>query len=306
MSGADGLLERNNVEFGFGAVTGILNARFRTIGELRPAVIGSDDADAVHDMRVATRRLRSAIADLTPFLKKKPRRIVNSELRLLANALGGVRDLDVEIASLGKLAARTEDPEIAATIGELMDSRRNERAESQSGLEHIIGDEAFDRLFVDFEPLLGEVSESRLRKFEKKARALVIDRIEEFRDLAHVLYDPNDVKGLHRLRIVAKQLRYAIELFAVPADDKFSEFADEVADMQTYLGELHDADVWFAKYSELALGSEDKRLRRALVWLLTEISKDRNKNYRSALGLWARWDERDFLEKLAANLGAGR
>lgn len=307
MSGADGLLERNTVDFGFAKVAEVLFARFRTIGDLRAAVVGSDDADAVHDMRVATRRLRSAIGDLTPFLKKKPRRSVNSELRILANALGGVRDLDVEIAALGKLAARTEDPEIAETIGEIVESRRTERAEAQAGLVHLLAEEEFDRLFVDFEPLLGDVPLSRLRKFGKKAHALVIDRIDEFRDLAHVLYDPHDVRGLHRLRIVAKQLRYAIELFAVPADEKFAEFAGEVADMQTFLGELHDADVWFSKYSGLALDSADKRHRRAAVWLLTEFSRERNKNYRGALGLWARWDERDFFEKLTANLEhAGR
>ncbi len=50
----------------------VLRVRFEEILEKRDAALHSEDIEGVHDMRVATRRLRSALHDFAPLMKKKP------------------------------------------------------------------------------------------------------------------------------------------------------------------------------------------------------------------------------------------
>ena len=56
-----------------------------------------DDIEALHHMRVATRRQRGAFRIVTPYFKRKAVRAFRDELRTLAERLGDVRDLDVLI-----------------------------------------------------------------------------------------------------------------------------------------------------------------------------------------------------------------
>ena len=58
------------------------------------------DQEAIHDMRVTARRLRVAMSNFAPCLSVELRRRVMSQLTLLADALGRVRDIDVMLESL--------------------------------------------------------------------------------------------------------------------------------------------------------------------------------------------------------------
>ena len=80
------------------------------------------DVDAVHDMRVASRRLRVALSNFSVCFDSDRRRQMRARLGKLADALGGVRDLDVLIASLNQSktsAAPDERKHIAALIRRL-------------------------------------------------------------------------------------------------------------------------------------------------------------------------------------------
>src|ERR1041385_2673603 len=62
----------------------------------------SRDEDAVHDMRVASRRLRVALSNFAVCCKSSDRRRMQKLVGKLADALGGVRDLDVLVSALKK------------------------------------------------------------------------------------------------------------------------------------------------------------------------------------------------------------
>jgi CHAD domain-containing protein len=72
---------------------------YETIRDREPSVrLG--DVEAIHDMRVATRRLRVALSNFSPCWTKEERRQIKFWLQSLADALGEVRDLDVLMESL--------------------------------------------------------------------------------------------------------------------------------------------------------------------------------------------------------------
>ena len=86
------------------------------------------DVESVHDMRVTVRRLRVALNNFSVCLPKENRKRVRLRLEHLADALGGVRDLDVMIAAMRALLSDRPDKErsaISALIGRLRSRRRS-------------------------------------------------------------------------------------------------------------------------------------------------------------------------------------
>ncbi|MBO0726448.1 MAG: CHAD domain-containing protein, partial [Blastocatellia bacterium] len=71
----------------------------RTIISHESGSLGGD-VDSIHDMRVAVRRLRVALSNFAVCVPKEERKRLRSSLENLADALGGVRDMDVMIAAM--------------------------------------------------------------------------------------------------------------------------------------------------------------------------------------------------------------
>ncbi len=87
------------------------------------------DVEAVHDMRVAIRRLRVALSNFAFCLPRQDRRRLLDQLEHLADALGGVRDFDVLIESLEharQTRPATDHPAINSSIRRLRARRRRQ------------------------------------------------------------------------------------------------------------------------------------------------------------------------------------
>lgn len=282
----------------------ILRVRFEEILENRGAVLDSENVEGVHDMRVATRRLRSAIRDFAPLLKSKPLNKPNKDLKRIADALGAVRDEDVAIIALEKLQKKSREKTIKGGIAELIERRRENREQAQIDLLEKISATALDDLKIRFEKAVDKsVKVKKSAKpisFNRAGRKVVGKSVEEFCALTDHIYEPFIDEPLHELRIAAKRLRYAVELYTACWGEKIAPFAEGVAEMQTYLGEVHDADVWLESLSR------DLKTRKnenpANIWLLSEFVEKRVKNYRAALKLWSDWQAADFIEKLKATI----
>ncbi|MCI0339165.1 MAG: CHAD domain-containing protein [Acidobacteria bacterium] len=112
------------------------------------------DVEAVHDMRVAIRRLRVALSNFAVCLSREDRRRLRARLKHLADALGLVRDLDVMIAALesARKTSPTEDhPAIKSMIRRLRARRRRQHRQL---INYLRGEEFadFKREFSSLEP----------------------------------------------------------------------------------------------------------------------------------------------------------
>src|ERR1044071_902153 len=83
----------------------VLVTRFAELQSFHDAALDWSDPEGVHSMRVASRRLRSALRDFMPYVRKRGLTSVQKRLKSVADALGEVRDLDVAIMALEKLAS---------------------------------------------------------------------------------------------------------------------------------------------------------------------------------------------------------
>ncbi len=333
------------LDYGAGAGDGvrlILRSRFEEMRAYRDAALDWSDIEGVHDMRVASRRLRSALRDFKPYLRERKFRRSNKALKNVADALGAVRDQDVAIVALEELALSAPSG-VAAGIEQFADERRLKRDIARSELEQAITDEALAKLEKEFNSALESgLKVSRRRKTRGVARKpaeslncrdagrdVITERFRELQDLSASLYRPHKIRPLHEMRIAAKRLRYAIELFAPCWNEPLASIAKEIAKMQTSLGELHDCDVWIAEIGTLLRETEQEamsgapddekadhssstgdtgsdeaqaRNRSAAIWLLDYFIKERTQHFRDALARWHEWEEADFHARLAALL----
>lgn len=277
----------------------LLRGRLGQIFDLRDAVIRSDDIEDVHQMRVATRRLRSALRDLKPLVNKPALERLELHLKGLAGALGEARDDDVAINGLLSKRDHAGDDAVREGIDLLIDGRRKRRAEVQQSIVRYISEPMLAELLASFNGVFLDPSARRISdhvRFDDFGRKSIKKTIAEFIDLSRALANPSDAAALHRLRIAAKRLRYALEFFGICWRRRLRPFTKQIAEMQTFLGELHDADVWIDQLSHF-------HEEPAAAWLIAEFKRIREQNYRSAFVLWIEWRRARFLRKVERVIG---
>lgn len=134
------------------AAVKILWTRFEDMWVYRDAVAGGSDADAVHDMRVASRRLRTAMQTFGPCFPRASYKDHYRRVTELADALGRVRDGDVLIEELKADVARLPEDQrggVAATVEQLRSERKENRSELRALLDHLDAC-AYDRVFLSY------------------------------------------------------------------------------------------------------------------------------------------------------------
>jgi CHAD domain-containing protein len=115
------------------AAAKIVAVRSRELGDHASGVLDVSDIERVHDMRVATRRLRAALEVFEPCFPPKRFRAALREVKELADALGERRDRDVTIAALDEFAEAMGRADRAG-IASLAERLRAEQAEANEAL----------------------------------------------------------------------------------------------------------------------------------------------------------------------------
>jgi CHAD domain-containing protein len=127
------------------AAARVIEVRAAEVFEHSSGVLDLDDIERVHDMRVATRRLRAAMEVFEPCFPRKRWRKALMRVKALADALGERRDRDVAIEFLEQLAQELSGADrerLEALIGVLRDEQRK----ANEGLEPFVGAKRLKKL----------------------------------------------------------------------------------------------------------------------------------------------------------------
>jgi triphosphatase len=226
------------------------------------AVLDGDDPEGVHQMRVALRRLRSALTIFKGILPADDRKWLQGEAEALIDGLGGARDWDVFVDELlgPVLAARADDSGLLI-LGDAVNEQRRlayERAwatiRSSRYLQFVLElgawledrgwrrtdqTQSLDRELID---LATKVLQKRHKKAIKLGR-----KFEQLSD-----------EALHRLRISLKKLRYATEFFgALYGKGETKAYLNSLRQLQDDLGYLNDLAVAEARLTDLCGRAEN-------------------------------------------------
>lgn len=224
----------------------ILRAKAVPVFALAERAADGTDAGAVHDMRVASRRLREALRLFAPLYPRRELKRWQRRVREVTRALGPVRDSDVFAEEFGLFGPELGEGGrrcVAFAIGRRLGRREAELADLRRGL----ADLKLGRRAGEFAAFAGEVrgaddvAEIPLADFARGAVGARVAVIVERQPAA--LVEANRARQ-HALRIDYKRLRYAVEVFSPCYGDAFDALHGTLSSFQDALGTLHDTEVF--------------------------------------------------------------
>jgi len=223
----------------------------------------SGDADALHDMRVNLRRLRSALQNFegaadAPLINNRVRRefsIERKTLGKLGDFLGTVRDHDVLDDYLKSYAKDRLKIPVADSPGLAHFERylQTERAQSFAPMVKKLNRaqepgkarEQFARWALG----LPGIAAPPLSLIEA-SRIILPQRLDDVRALSHALADGADGEGHHEFRKSLRRLRYALETLGVCFEGSLKAPLKTLVEIQDILGEMQDREVLALKARE--------------------------------------------------------
>jgi CHAD domain-containing protein len=229
-----------------GAILDRVAAVRRQIGPVRKG----RSTKAVHDMRVASRRLRAALALFEPCLPARSDRW-RKGVRKVTRALGQARDLDVQMETVSSIRRRGR-ARWAADLKPLLEHLRSQRSSAQKKVTKAIRRMAAAGILEEIERSLADLAAKPplpppdwVKAYEIAADAIT-DLLGALEADALDLPRADAVEQHHAMRISAKHLRYSLEVFAPLYGKAIDAMIRDTRTMQTLLGDLHDCDVWVA------------------------------------------------------------
>jgi CHAD domain-containing protein len=237
------------------------------------AAAGRDGPEPVHEMRVAVRRLRSAIALFRPAVGCPAVDACAAGLKALADRLGPARDWDVFVAETAASVAKVLPDD--ASLRRLRAVAERRRRQAYAGLREWLRGVEFRRLALALAGLAGgrawqtaldpEQAETLglgLEAFASRALARRLHRLAAAGEAIEHL----DPKSLHAIRLRAKRMRYVAEVFAPLYPGKATRrFMRRLARLQDRLGRLNDSSVADALLAEMGAGSGGRAHAAGLV-----------------------------------------
>ena len=268
------------------------------------------DPEDLHDMRVATRRMRAAWEVFGDAFDPATSRHLRVHLRALSTALGAVRDLDVLIDGIGAAGA-TLPSDDAEALGLIVSALRSDRDHARLDLVRLLSRPAHRR-WVEWSvaflstPGAGVATTAanaprRVRDTMPSRAWLTFERVRGYREVLRWA----DVLTLHELRREAKLLRYTLEFIGECLGPELPELIGRIVALQDHLGQLNDAAVaadrargWLLDHGANASAPQQEAIARFLVGREREVARLR----RSAPRLWAALESVTFRRRLGRML----
>ena len=213
-----------------------------------PGVRAGIEAEAVHKMRVATRRQRAAWRVFGEAFRKRRTKRYRDGLREIARRLGAVRDLDVQLEAADAYRADMPVAEQRA-LEPLLSAWRQHRDDARALLLRELDSPAYQRWlddYLDFVRTEGAavvpVAAVEPHRVRDTAPSRIWTAYEGVRGYESVLRWA-DVPTLHELRIAGKWLRYTMEFSREALGSEADPLIERVTALQDHLGLMNDADV---------------------------------------------------------------
>jgi len=260
------------------AYAGCLTARWDGLLQLRYRTLNCFDVEHIHDLRVASRRLRGAIEQLAPFVGTERMDRLRRPIRNLTRELGRVRNLDEALLYLSQTGLNGLEP----LLKSLEQQRKQEAAQTRRSLELLDCMKLERRIRAAAAALVtpdNVASQGLLALLSERNLTLY----RPIHALLPLVAAPEMVEERHALRIAVKKWRYFNELLHDLLKRPQSDLLELLRQYQTLLGDMNDRVVIAAllreavdlaeTVRETALGGiarEQRKLLKKLSALLDE------------------------------------
>lgn len=201
------------------------------------------DIEALHDLRVALRRLRVWLRIHNLACSDSSAKSLERRLRRMQKWLGPARDADIALVAVQSwpVKSKKEKRVRAALEKHLQEMSRREREDVAERLHSASWNVLADRVdrYIEqlakgtpvSEPLIVRLGRAVIRRLARQVRG-------RYRKLTD-----RSANELHRLRIAVRRLRYAAEFFERAMEEKTQRIARAARKLQDVLGDIHDVDI---------------------------------------------------------------
>jgi CHAD domain-containing protein len=249
------------------------------LGPLAKAALDDFDPEAIHQARVATRRLSAAARLMEPVLSRRHRKPWVSGLKKLRRRLGPLRDADVLISRLESPAKGGKSTPAADWLRAYLEQKR--QAVREEVRQKDAGSRSLRRL-ADWPAVRAEVAEAREAVDTLLAESLHL-QVDAFAEQADQLASADeksptdDRPNPHDLRIAGKALRYTLEMAELEGHSPGVVVLRQFKRMQQLLGDWHDqvvlGDEALRAVAEAELLHFDAGLAQSVIELARQAAK---------------------------------
>ncbi|WIG57600.1 MAG: Adenylate cyclase [Ktedonobacterales bacterium] len=257
------------------------------------------DPEGVHDMRVATRRLRTVFEILAdaPGFDAKVLGKLRRRLRGLARDLGSVRDLDVLLEH--ERAYAQEQPDLADDLDLYEQALEARRGDARARLTHFLDGPKLARALSHLEDFTRHCedapSDEPLTLVRHFAGSALWEAYEAVLRYETLLPDAT-AQQLHQIRITCKKLRYTLELFEDQLGEGVKPLLKLLVKTQDILGAYHDAVVMRDQVMEVSDAHPD---HQGLAIYAAALASERDQLRAAFPDIWRQLSGKQFRRQLA-------
>jgi CHAD domain-containing protein len=262
-------------------IAGLVQKRLTRLAQTKNFEVAKDAVEALHDLRVASRRLRAFVDVFEPLLNQDIARRAKRPLRKVTRAVRTLRDWDVQAGLLGERLARATTEIGKITLEDLLASVAAQRKQEAKLAHRRLRAVDFDDVHFSVCAALG-ATVTRLPAPGSASRQLLWELLEPFVRATSANHPPDDglehPEWMHDFRIRLKKLRYALELFEPTLGAAFEPLYAPVEALQELLGQHHDLVVLaeLVERHRRALEQQGRgTLARNLVSLQEQLTEER-------------------------------
>jgi CHAD domain-containing protein len=213
----------------------ILRARGRDVLRARQRVVRRGDPEAIHDLRVATRRLQATLEVFASGLAEGPCRRLDRRARRIRRCLGARRNAFVLLELVGEIRASV-DRDALSFVDDLAERLRRSTPARGMGPSR-----TFPGIRKRLQAVLRSLRSRRTGSASPRDAAL--DRPLQGVLRARTTARGADPESMHRARIAVKRYRYTLEVLAEAGTPGLEKPLRDARDLQREMGRLHDLDV---------------------------------------------------------------
>ena len=259
------------------------------------------EEEPLHQLRVATRRLRASIDLFSNVIYAAQLKIFRRDVPWLGAQAGAVRECDVTSALIGTRAARI-GPDLKAAIAPMIAALDERRKSEHAKLCELLVSKRYQGLLVRLSrPAIKKVGADR--RLGIVAAQMIRPASRGASRLGEKIADDAPPLLFHKLRVRIKRLRYELEMMSPLGAKRHRKTLKRLEEMQELLGLYHDTTVataWLMSYAETS--AAPPRTMLAAGALIQSLASRESKLRRQCMRAWRRFERsdamRDTLEEI--------
>jgi len=212
------------------------------------------EPEPIHQVRVAARRLRSAVRLFAAYISAIKPKETDERLKWLGQQAGAVRDLDV-LEGLMQKRAKKLDAQIGKDLEPLFEEIRVRRAKAAQSLATSLASRRYKELVARLSAPIAITTQGDTA-FGSVAAELFAPMLKSMMRAGEKMHEEPTADDLHRLRKRAKGSRYALETMIAIDEKQLRGMLKSLEDLQDLIGGFHDAVVAVVWIKEFATSRE--------------------------------------------------